>query len=269
MNAVLSTPYRALKAGNPFFMQICVLLSVIGYAALAERFPLHAPVIAALFIAAPLTQYIGSRLAGVPFAPLTSLITACSLTLLLRTPEPGVAAVAAIIAVGSKFVIRAGGRHVFNPANLALATVPLFLPAWVSPGQWGQDVLFVFVLGCAGIIVSGGARRFDTGFFFLAGYAAFLFARALYLGDPFAIPLHSLQNGGLILFSFFMITDPKTTPDGAKGRCLFAAAVLAVTLILQFVFFVPAAFIYALCAVSAVRGVLMAAGADRRFLAKK
>jgi Na+-translocating ferredoxin:NAD+ oxidoreductase RnfD subunit len=40
-----------------------------------------------------------------------------------------------------------------------------------------------------------------------------------------AIPLHRLQSGALLLFAFFMISDPKTTPDSRAGRNLFAALV--------------------------------------------
>ena len=39
------------------------------------------------------------------------------------------------------------------------------------------------------------------------------------------IPVHRLENGALLLFTFFMISDPKTTPDSRAGRILFAALV--------------------------------------------
>jgi hypothetical protein len=37
--------------------------------------------------------------------------------------------------------------------------------------------------------------------------------------------LHRLQSGALLLFTFFMISDPKTTPDSRAGRVVFAALV--------------------------------------------
>src|SRR6185503_14230267 len=40
-----------------------------------------------------------------------------------------------------------------------------------------------------------------------------------------AIPLHRLQNGALLIFAFFMISDPRTTPDSRRGRILFASLV--------------------------------------------
>ena len=59
---------------------------------------------------------------------------------------------------------------------------------------------------------------------FIAFYCALMFGRSIYLGEPMAIPLHRLESGALLLFTFFMISDPKTTPDSRAGRVLFAGA---------------------------------------------
>src|SRR5262249_31250712 len=67
--------------------------------------------------------------------------------------------------------------------------------------------------------------RSDVSFAFIAFYCALLFGRSIYLGEPLAIPLHRLQSGALLLFTFFMISDPRTTPDSRAGRVLFAALV--------------------------------------------
>ena len=65
-------------------------------------------------------------------------------------------------------------------------------------------------------------------------YAALVFGRALWLGDPLAIPLHQMQSGALLVFAFFMISDPKTTPDARAGRLLYAAIVATVDFSIQF-----------------------------------
>jgi len=46
--------------------------------------------------------------------------------------------------------------------------------------------------------------------------------------------LHRLESGAFLLFSFFMISDPKTTPDSRVGRVLFAALVAATAWYVQF-----------------------------------
>jgi Na+-translocating ferredoxin:NAD+ oxidoreductase RnfD subunit len=69
------------------------------------------------------------------------------------------------------------------------------------------------------------AERSDVTLAFIASYLALVFGRSVYLGEPLAIPLHRLQNGALLIFTFFMISDPRTTPDSRAGRILFAVLV--------------------------------------------
>ena len=80
----------------------------------------------------------------------------------------------------------------------------------------------------------------------LGSYIAILLARALYLGDPVAIPMKQMQSGALLLFTFFMITDPKTTPDRRSARMLFAVLVAAAGAWLQFAYYMPHGLMYAL-----------------------
>ena len=118
--------------------------------------------------------------------------------------------------------------------------------AWVSSGQWGSAAIGAFTLACLGILVLTRAKRAETTVAFLIFYATLIFGRALWLGDPIAIPLHQLQNGALLIFAFFMISDPKTTPNTATGRVLFAAAVAAIAFTIQFIYYEPNGLILAL-----------------------
>jgi Na+-translocating ferredoxin:NAD+ oxidoreductase RnfD subunit len=95
----------------------------------------------------------------------------------------------------------------------------------VSPGQWGSVAVFAFFMACVGGIVVNRAARADVTYAFIAFYCALLFGRSIYLGEPIAIPLHRLESGALLLFTFFMISDPKTTPNSRAGRVLFAGLV--------------------------------------------
>ena len=186
------------------------------------------PLNSALAIAAALaTQAFCTYLFSLPsFDPRSPLITGLSLSLLLRADEPWLPALAAVIAIGSKFIFRIGGKHIFNPAGFAI--VVLLASAhgvWISPGQWGSAVWFAALVSFFAILVLHAARRSDIAIFFLASHAALLFIRTGWLGDPIAIPLHQLQSGSLLIFSFFMISDPRTTPDSRLGRFIFALSV--------------------------------------------
>ena len=58
--------------------------------------------------------------------------------------------------------------------------------------------------------------------------------RAQWLGDPLAIPLHQLSTGSLLVFAFFMISDPPTTPNARGTRIVFAIAVALLAYVLAF-----------------------------------
>jgi enediyne biosynthesis protein E5 len=200
------------------------------------------------------TQWLCSHtLSGKDFDPLSPLITALSLCLLLRASSSALLALAALIGVGSKFVLRFGGKHIFNPANFAIAVLLLSTDAaWISPAQWGSRTWAAFLFLCLAALVLSRAKRGDIAVAFLGTYIAILFARAFYLGDPLAIPMRQMQSGALLLFTFFMITDPKTTPDRRSGRLVFAALVAALAAYLQYVCFMPQGLIYALFFASAL-----------------
>jgi enediyne biosynthesis protein E5 len=202
--------------------------------------------------AALLAQYACVRLfAAGPFDWRSPLITGLSLSLLLRTPVPALWLAAATIAIGSKFVIRVRGKHLFNPANIGIASLLLLSPqVWVSPGQWGSSAWLAALLVCLAGLVLQRAARADIALAFLGCYCALLLARALWLGDPLAIPLHQLQSGALLIFSFFMITDPRSTPDHRLGRIGFALAVAGLGYWLQFDWQLRPGLFFALAALS-------------------
>ncbi|MGI9233702.1 MAG: RnfABCDGE type electron transport complex subunit D [Woeseiaceae bacterium] len=226
---------------DPRYYQIAVLASLLIFGVLVLDFGIRWQNAATIVTTALTVQYLGTQYARLhQFDPLSPLITSLSLTLLLRTDEPALAALAAVIAIGSKFLIRFREKHVFNPANVALVTLMLTSDsAWVSAGQWGSAAIGAFTLACLGFLVLTRARRAETTIAFLLFYATLLLGRALWLGDPLTIPMHQLQNGALLIFAFFMISDPKTTPDSAYGRVLFAALVATLAFTIQFIYYTP------------------------------
>jgi enediyne biosynthesis protein E5 len=213
-----------------------------------------------------ITQYICSGLAGLPKLDLRSpLITGLSLSLLLRADALWLYAMAAVIAIGSKFVLRLDGKQIWNPAGLAIVVLLLTSNrVWISPGQWGSDLWFATLTGFLAIVVLGAARRADIAIFFFASHAALLLARAWWLGDPLAIPMHQVQSGSLLIFTFFMISDPRTTPDSALGRFLFAFAVALLAHYMAFFMQMRPALYFALIAMSPVTLML-----DRLMPAKR
>ncbi|MDX1500789.1 MAG: RnfABCDGE type electron transport complex subunit D [Thermoanaerobaculia bacterium] len=252
MSPFAPRPSRHLLAAlcrDPRHFQIGVLGSLLVYGMVALGFPVSLWEVALLVGTALATQAAAGRLVGVRFDARSPLISALSLSLLARAASPGWLAATAVAAIGSKFLIRRRGKHVFNPTNFGLVAVALASgQVWVSPGQWGSGPNLALLLVCAGGLVVYRAARGDVTWGFLLAYGAVLFGRAAWLGDPWPIPLHALDNGALLIFAFFMISDPKTTPDSRAGRLVYAAVVALAAGGVHFVLFRPNGFIWALAA---------------------
>ena len=208
---------------DPRSYQIAVLASLLVYGFFFLRFDLSGPQVLLSLGAVLVVQYVCTVLWKLPhYDPKSALISGLSLCLLLRCNSLLLVFVAAVITIASKFVIRWKGKHIFNPTNLGIVAMLLLTgQVWVSPGQWGNVAFFGFLMACLGGLVVNRASRSDVTYAFIFFYLAFVFGRSLYLGEPMAIPLHRLESGALLLFTFYMISDPKTTPNSRLGRIIF------------------------------------------------
>jgi Na+-transporting NADH:ubiquinone oxidoreductase subunit NqrB len=221
---------------DPRLYQIFVLASLLGYGMFVLDFEIAGGRAAAILAVALLTQYGCTRLWKLPaFDPRSALISGLSLCLMLRTNSVGLALTATLVTIASKFVLRFNGKHLFNPTNFGIVAMMLLTgQVWVSPGQWGNVAFFAFLMACLGGLVVNRAARSDVTYAFIAFYMALVFGRSIWLGEPLAIPLHRLQNGALLLFTFFMISDPRTTPSSRAGRIVFALLVACGVWYVQF-----------------------------------
>lgn len=212
---------------DPRHYQIAVLAALLGYGLLALDFEVPVPWIALILGCGLATQWIGARMTGIPFEWRSASISGLSLCLLCRTNAWWLAALAAVVAIGSKFILRVRNKHLFNPTAFALVLLMLITDGrvWVSPGQWGNVAFFAFLIACLGGVVVMRAARADVTLAFLAAWIALVVGRSIWLHEPMTIPIHRLQSGALLLFTFFMISDPRTTPDSRAGRIVFAVLV--------------------------------------------
>ena len=230
--------YRRLDA-DPRHWQIIALSGLFAFSYSTSSFGADPLALACAFTGAMLAQALGTGMLNLRaqkqltggFEWKSALITALGVTILLRAADPWIWFAAAFTGIALKFLIRIKGKHIFNPGCIGIVAMMLLLgrDAWVSPGQWGQTPLIAgYALALAALTLSS-AKRLDIALGFLGTFAAILFARAVWLGDPMAIPLHQMASGSLLIFAFFMITDPRSTPDSRTGRLLFAMAVAGLT----------------------------------------
>lgn len=159
------------------------------------------------------------------------LISAASLCLLLKTNHWYVSGLAAFLTVASKYIFRYHRKHIFNPSAFGIvATVALTNDAWLSPGQWGSNAVVFFFTITLGVIVVTRVQKLDVSLAFLLMFVGLLYWRQVtVLGWPMDYFIHSVSTGSLLLFTFFMISDPRTAPDHPVARMLWAVLIAGVS----------------------------------------
>src|SRR6187200_1997804 len=159
------------------------------------------------------------------------LISAMSLCLLLKTNDWYVSLLAALLTVTSKYVLRFNQKHIFNPSAFGIVATLLFTnDVWLSPGQWGSNAVIFFFVITLGTIVVTRVQKLDVSLAFLLAFIGLLYWRQAYvLGWPTDYFIHSVSTGSLLLFTFFMISDPRTSPNHPIARIIWAVLIAAVS----------------------------------------
>ena len=191
---------------------------------------------------------------------------ACAM-LLYPNERLGPIAFAAAAGVASKALFRArvngGTRHFMNPSNAGIATTLLVFP-WVGvamPYQFTEnfsgppDWLFPLAIVCIGTFLNGKlTRRLPLIAGWLSAFVLQAVLRSVFFGSHLAAALAPMTGVAFVLFTFYMVPDPGTTPSRPRAQVVFGASVAAAYGVLQAVHVVYGLF-FALAAVCTVRGI--------------
>ncbi len=165
----------------------------------------------------------------------SSYITGISVGILLRAPGFWPYAVCAMLSITSKYVLRVKGRHLFNPSNFGISAM-LFLASDAVATlsiQWGNNLAAMAVIWVLGSLIIWRARRFHICVTYVASFFLFSLVRASITGDPWLSEFSPITGPEYQLFTFFMITDPKTTVRSKWGQCVVAFLVALVEMIFR------------------------------------
>lgn len=169
---------------------------------------------------------------------LSAYISGISLTLLLK-PQGGALwpfAIGGILAISSKYVLRRGDQHLWNPTNFAIVALLLVAPDRVSvlSHQWGNDLPTNLVIWCFGLVIAARVRVLHITLAYVAAFLLLGAGRSLALGQPVLPELAPLTGPMYQLFVFFMITDPRTVVRGRRRQIGVAVAVAAAEALIRF-----------------------------------
>jgi enediyne biosynthesis protein E5 len=202
---------------------------------------------------------------------LSAHITGLAVSMLLYANDRlGPVAFAAAAAIASKSLFRAplakGSCHFFNPSNFGISVTLLLFP-WVGiapPYHFTENLTGAGDWILPGIIVCSGTflnARFTRRLPLIGAWLTCFFVQALLrhwlLGARLDSALLPMTGVAFILYTFYMVTDPATTPSGAREQVTFGAAV-AFTYGLLMVCHVVFGLFFALSIVCAGRGVMLA-----------
>ncbi|HEY6805289.1 MAG TPA: RnfABCDGE type electron transport complex subunit D [Pyrinomonadaceae bacterium] len=215
----------------------------------------------------PLRFLGGGRRKFVDFF-LSAHITGLACAMLLCANERlGPVIFASVVAICSKCLLRVpagnGTRHFLNPSNFGI-TVTLLVFSWVSvapPYQFTEnmtgigDWILPALIVCTGTLLNAKfTHRLPLIAAWLGGFVAQAALRSLFLDAAFGAALVPMTGVAFILYTFYMVTDPATTPSGPRQQIAFGFSVAAVygLLITSHVVF---GLFFALTIVCVVRGL--------------
>lgn len=173
---------------------------------------------------------------------LSAHITGLACAMLLYTNERfGPVIFASVVAICSKALLRApfgnGTRHFFNPSNFGIS-VTLVAFSWVSvapPYQFTEnmtgfgDWILPGVIVCTGTFLNARfTRRLPLIAAWLSGFVAQAVVRNLIFETPLDGALVPMTGVAFILYTFYMVTDPATTPEGRREQIFFGLSVAGV-----------------------------------------
>jgi hypothetical protein len=202
---------------------------------------------------------------------LSAHMTSITLSFLLYVNQRlWIMALAVALAIGSKYVLRVryNGRlrHFMNPSNFAMAVV-LVTYQWTGSLPWGFTVNIHGTLDwlLPLIIVGLGMRlnllftgRFPTIASWLVTFIVLGAGRAWFRHTPVAAELVPLTGIAMVLFTFYMITDPQTSPSRLRSQIFFGSGIaLAYSVLLMM--HVMYTMFYSVTAIAAIRGMWLIA----------
>ncbi|MCM3871609.1 MAG: hypothetical protein ND895_13070 [Pyrinomonadaceae bacterium] len=178
-------------------------------------------------------------------------------------------AFASAVGIASKAIFTApvnkSRRHFLNPSNTGIVVTILLFPALapIMPYQFTEHLSGVMSWAFPVLVISVGffmnwrySGRLPLALSWVIGFALQGVLRCLMNDLPLVVGLVPMTGVSFILFTFYMVTDPGSTPTDSREQVIFGFAIAMVysLLVLAHVGF---AFFYALFIVCVARGLYL------------
>ncbi|HEX8474121.1 MAG TPA: hypothetical protein VF666_08825 [Pyrinomonadaceae bacterium] len=166
----------------------------------------------------------------------SAYISGISVGILVRSPAVWPYALCSAISITSKYVLRVGDRHIWNPSNFGICAMLFLAPYTVASLsiQWGNNVWPMLLIWTLGSVIIYRLRRFHITLIYVVSFVAFSYLRSIVTGHTWHSEVAPITGPMYQLFIFFMITDPKTTVQSSRlAQMAVAFAVALVEMLLR------------------------------------
>lgn len=217
------------------FAYIIVGITVLGF----NRSPVQITLI--VLSACSLDMILHRLLKREWLFPLSALITGLSLSILVNYAHGlWLPLVPVYFAISSKYLFTLNGRPAFNPSLFGIVCSLLLADNMISVSpayQWnGYAAMTLIIVTAAILLFVLRIKRTALVLSFLIFYSLALLLRAWLMRHhipPETLILGSLTTPAFYLFTFFMITDPASSPESRKGQIFMALAIVFLDLYLH------------------------------------
>jgi hypothetical protein len=167
--------------------------------------------------------------------PASAYITGISVGILVRSPFLWPYIFASLISIVSKYVLRLGGRHLWNPSNFGVSVVLFLAPATVTllSIQWGNTIWPMAIIWLLGFVIVWRVGRLHVSAAYVLAFFVFAFLRSAITGNPWQAAIAPITGPMYQLFIFFMITDPKTAVRTKRGQVIVVVLVAFVEMLFR------------------------------------
>jgi len=215
----------------PLFITFILVVGHLGYGILESYEKTGVAIVVAL-----VAELVLGRIFFGKWLNLSSAyISGISCGILVRSPALWSFALASLLSIMSKYVLRVKGRHLWNPSNFGICALLFLAPETVAAlsVQWGNFKWPLIVIWTLGSIIIYRAKRIHISATYVASFFAFAFLRSYITGDSWWAEVAPITGPMYQLFVFFMVTDPKTTVKSKKWQCIVVFLVAFVEMLLR------------------------------------
>jgi enediyne biosynthesis protein E5 len=198
----------------------------------------YSPTFAAIF-ATMLTEVLVGRFWYGKWPHLASAyVSGISAGILIKSPVLWPFVLCGMVSITSKYVLRVGDRHLWNPTNFGVTMMLFLAPQHVASltVQAGNEVWSVLVIWVLGGMILYNLGRLHQPVAFVAAFVPLSLFRAWWTGDPVLAELAPITSPMFQLYMFFMITDPKTTTKSKWSQTLVVVLVAVTETFYRLVF---------------------------------